>query len=358
MLQELAGVADEDTIVFRPKGSAPPTVMQMSPHDEVARRLAKQELEEKATELLMDNASLGTLLKYSVTNKGKQLRKVQRWVNYLKTMVQQHVMRYTVVTSANQPANGISKCITSPTQYWREAERVQGTQPAVTALKKLAMHMAKGRRSQNKNRAPKEEELPSDDEEESMEVVKAVEEDEDGEEQDAETLANTVTNGARKGEYRAAYKAAVEQKERNRKENKRRKKRRIQLEEGISSDEESVKTSKRGRAKSVKTSKRGRAKAVKKGDDHDEEARLQAVSRKRWTREEQEAGYPIRAHDSTESAMEEADEASDGSALKGSSVEEEKSKSRSQKRNQKMRKQGVRKRGRGENSKEGVREVA
>jgi hypothetical protein len=252
----------------------------------------------------------------------------------LKTMVQQHVMRYTVVTSANQPANGISKCITSPTQYWREAERVQGTQPAVTALKKLAMHMAKGRRSQNKNRAPKEEELPSDDEEESMEVVKAVEEDEDGEEQDAETLANTVTNGARKGEYRAAYKAAVEQKERNRKENKRRKKRRIQLEEGISSDEESVKTSKKGRAKSVKTSKRGRAKAVKDGDDHDEGARSQAVSRQGWTREEHGAGHPIRAHDSTESAMEEADEASDGSEVKGSSVEESKSNRRTKKRNE------------------------
>jgi hypothetical protein len=52
MLQEMAGVADENTIVFRPKGSAPPTVMQMSPQDEVARALAKQELEERATELL------------------------------------------------------------------------------------------------------------------------------------------------------------------------------------------------------------------------------------------------------------------------------------------------------------------
>jgi hypothetical protein len=304
MLQELAGVADENTIVFRPKGSAPPTVMQMSPQDEVARALAKQELEERATELLIDNASLGTLLKYDVTNKGKQLRKVQRWVNYLKTMVQQHVMKYTIVTSPNQPANGISKCIISPTQYWREAERVQGTQPAVTALQKLALHMAKGRRSQNKNREPKEEELPSDDEEESMEVVKAVEEDDDGEEYDAVTLANTVVNETRKGKYRDAYKAAMEQRKRNKKENKRRKKRRILLEEGLSSDEESD-----------KTVHRGREKVVKERDDHDE---------------------VVSAHDSTESAMEEADEASDGSALKGSSVEESESMSRKKRRNRRI----------------------
>ncbi len=322
MLQELAGVADENTIVFRPKGSAPPTVMQMSPQDEVARALAKQELEERATELLIDNASLGTLLRYDVTNKGKQLRKVQRWVNYLKTMVQQHVMRYTVVTSPNQPANGISKCIISPTQYWREAERVQGTQPAVTALQKLALHMAKGRRSQNKNREPKEEELPSDDEEESMEVVKAVEEDDDGEEHDAVTLANTVVNETRKGKYRDAYKAAMEQRKRNKRENKRRKKRRILIEEGLSSDEESD-----------KTVRRGREKVVKERGDHDE---------------------VVSVHDSTESAMEEADEASDGSALKGSSVEESKRKSKSQRRNEQKKKKGcVRTRGRREDKKEG-----
>jgi hypothetical protein len=44
-----------------------------------------------------------------------------------------------------------------------------------------ALHMAKRRRSQNKNRETKEEELPSDDEEESMEVVKAGEKDDDRE---------------------------------------------------------------------------------------------------------------------------------------------------------------------------------
>jgi hypothetical protein len=153
-----------------------------------------------------------------------------------------------------------------------------------------ALHMAKGRRSQNKNREPKEEELSSDDEEESMEVVKAGEEDDDGEEHDAVTLANTVVNEARKGKYREAYKAAVEQKKRNKK-------------------------------------------VVKERDDHDE---------------------VVSAHDSTEWAMEEADEDSDGSELKRSSVEEGNRKSNSQRRKEQKKMKGfVRTRGRREDKKEG-----
>ena len=166
-----------------------------------------------------------------------------------------------------------------------------------------------------------------------MEAVKAVEEDDDGEEQEAMTLTNTVTNGARKGEYRAAYKAAEKQREKNKNENRRRKKRRILLEAGISSDDEII-----------ETSKRGRAKAVKEDHDQDEVARSNAVSRLAWTQEEHGVGHPISAHDSAESAMEEADEASEGSELMGSSVEEGKRRNNTQKRNETFERRGKRKR--------------
>ena len=52
------------------------------------------------------------------------------------------------------------------------------------------------------------------------------------------------------------------------------------------------------------------------------------MSRQGWTQEEHGAGHSISAHDSAESAMEEADEASHGSELMGSSVEESKCKSK------------------------------
>ena len=113
----------------------------------------QREFVNQPTVMLQDNASLVKAILPRVTNKGRQLRRLCRWINHVKGQINDQAAALQVVGSADQPANSVSKEIKSPTQHLRETIRVQGSQSALDELIATAKQMAKQRRSQRRGRS-------------------------------------------------------------------------------------------------------------------------------------------------------------------------------------------------------------
>ena len=152
--EEITGVADRDTVEAVPSGSARATMVSVSGgQDKETQEAMHREFVSQPTVMLQDNASLVKAILPRVTNKGRQLRRMCRYINHVKGQIDEQAAAIQVVGSADQPANSISKEIKSPTQHLRETIRVQGSQRALDELIVTAKTMAKQRRSQRRGKS-------------------------------------------------------------------------------------------------------------------------------------------------------------------------------------------------------------
>ena len=72
------------------------------------------------------------------STKAKALRRISRWLHYMISRVQERLIRVVSVKTKDQLANPLTKITYSPTQHWREAEWIQGSQPAIVHMQKVA----------------------------------------------------------------------------------------------------------------------------------------------------------------------------------------------------------------------------
>jgi hypothetical protein len=152
--EEITGVADRRTVEAVPRGAAEPTTVIVSgERDKEAQEGMQREFVTQPTVMLQDNASLVKAILPRVTNKGRQLRRLSRYINHIKGQINDRAAKLQVVGSPNQPANSISKELKSPTTHLRETIRVQGSQDALDRLIATAKQMAKQRRSQRRGRS-------------------------------------------------------------------------------------------------------------------------------------------------------------------------------------------------------------
>ena len=124
MSEEIAGIVSPTTLTDMPEGTAPPST------------------------IYLDNASLGIVLKWSTSSKGRGMRKVARLIQYMKGLEEVGLINVNVIPGPKQLANPMTKFFASPTDQWREAEYLQGSHPAMTAMQEVAKAMDNARRRQ------------------------------------------------------------------------------------------------------------------------------------------------------------------------------------------------------------------
>ena len=124
MSEEIAGVANNETVTDKPEGTAP------------------------ATAIKLDNASLGIVINTTTSKKSKGMRRVARLIQYVKGLVAQGLIWVDVIQGTKQLANPLTKFFNSPTEHWREVEYLQGTHPAVTQMQAKARALGLARKRQ------------------------------------------------------------------------------------------------------------------------------------------------------------------------------------------------------------------
>ena len=136
MSEEIAGIADNHTLVDVPNGAAPPTQMRSAPTKEVT----SNSLGNPPTTLGQDNLSLVIAAGQDVSRKPKMLRHMSRSLGCLRTAVREGLIELISVPAAEQRANPLTKNHSSPTTHWKEVEFIQGSQPAVIQFQEEAAH--------------------------------------------------------------------------------------------------------------------------------------------------------------------------------------------------------------------------
>ena len=93
--------------------------------------------------ICLDNASLAAVINNETSKKSKGLRRVDRLVQYVKDLQTEELIFVQPIRGTEQQANPVSKLILSPTQYWKEAEYMQGTQPTITRMQEVVAEMGR-----------------------------------------------------------------------------------------------------------------------------------------------------------------------------------------------------------------------
>ena len=131
-MEELAGMTREVNIDGEEQGM---TAIEVGVS--ISKPEVWGELEGPKIEVLLDNRSLHEVLRLPTTKKGKDLRRLGRWINWTKTSITQGIVRVTRVAGKDQKSNPITKTITVEKQHGSEIEWIQGSQPAVDELCEL-----------------------------------------------------------------------------------------------------------------------------------------------------------------------------------------------------------------------------
>ena len=132
MMEELAGMTREVNIDGEEQGM---TAIEVGVS--ISKPEVWGELEGPKIEVLLNNRSLHEVLRLPTTKKGKDLRRLGRWINWTKTSITQGIVRVTRVAGKDQKSNPITKTITVEKQHGSEIEWIQGSQPAVDELCEL-----------------------------------------------------------------------------------------------------------------------------------------------------------------------------------------------------------------------------
>ena len=155
------------------------------------------------TDTHLDNASLAIVLNLEITNKAKALRRISRWLHYMISRVQERLIRVVSVKTKDQLANPLTKITYSPTQHWREAEWIQGSQRAIVHMQKVARVAIRQRRDRTSPPKTVHEIGPQESKHE---------EDETEDNEHDETNVNTSSNATITKETETARKQAREAK--------------------------------------------------------------------------------------------------------------------------------------------------
>ena len=195
MAQEMAGVADENTVVDEPPGSGPPSALRAT----VTAPALREVMESPPSELVGDNNSLSKRIQLEVTNKGKAMRKFSRLINLVKGAVEAQQIKPRLTSTKRMKANPLTKTHSSPTEHWRESEWLMGSSRELDAMKQLAKdgaHRGKAQKATSRGEATKGAasacSYEGDDEgeqsgDEGGDLVK--------QQQQQQTIRNTVSNG-------------------------------------------------------------------------------------------------------------------------------------------------------------------
>ena len=125
-MEELAGMTREVNIDGEEQGL---TALEVGVS--ISKPEVRGVIEGPKIEILLDNRSLHVVLRLPTTKKGKDLRRLGRWINWTKTSITQGIVRVTRVAGKDQKSNPITKTITVEKQHGSEIEWIQGSQPAV-----------------------------------------------------------------------------------------------------------------------------------------------------------------------------------------------------------------------------------
>jgi hypothetical protein len=155
--EEIAGIADNTTTELVPPGAPTPTAVNAKQ----SNATISNHITSPPTTTIQDNASLLIAIRQDVSKQGRALKSISRWVNQLKTQVAEGLVHPVQVGSKQQQANPLTKNNSSPTVYWREAEWLQGTQPAIIRMQQEAADY--GRRKTTPQRLGEMVAAPSND---------------------------------------------------------------------------------------------------------------------------------------------------------------------------------------------------
>ena len=138
--EELAGVGEGEPESDVPEGAAPPSLASISMTDPSFPARVRDVV--KPSETFVDNTAVYHPEVNEVSGKGRQLRRLCRYLNHIKSMIKEGLITVQLVPSKEQRANLLTKVLLSPTGFWREAIFLQGSQPAIVRLQALAAALA------------------------------------------------------------------------------------------------------------------------------------------------------------------------------------------------------------------------
>ena len=102
------------------------------------------------TLMLVDNRTLSNCILYEHSSSMKKLKTQIRLMNYIKMAISQDKIKQVLVRTEHQPADMLTKMLTSPTLQWLHMEEMMGSHLAVTKYKSIVRDMRRGRRPQGK----------------------------------------------------------------------------------------------------------------------------------------------------------------------------------------------------------------
>ena len=147
-VEEIAGIANESTIMTVPEGSPPATELVTA-----FRSSALGEyLRASPTEQFCDNRSLVIVLGHKHTKKEKALRRASRKLEHIRERVREGLVTVRQVSGKEQLANPLTKVTSSPTDHWRQVEWTNGSQPVVREFQEMAAVLAAGKKSASRTR--------------------------------------------------------------------------------------------------------------------------------------------------------------------------------------------------------------
>ena len=126
MHEEIAGVADSQTTSQSVEGQGEPTPTHTA----------------TAAAVLQDNKPLLQTVTVDTSNKGKQLRRLSRWISYIRGEAKKGYIKPVLVTTVQQRSDPLTKLDFSPSSHWKSIEWLQGSHPAITTLQAAANRRA------------------------------------------------------------------------------------------------------------------------------------------------------------------------------------------------------------------------
>ena len=102
------------------------------------------------TLMLVDNRTLSNCIMYEHASAMKKLKIQVRLINYIKMAISKNYIKQELVGTKHQPADMMTKMLTSPTLQWLHMEEMMGSHPAVAEYKAIVKDMRRGRRAQGK----------------------------------------------------------------------------------------------------------------------------------------------------------------------------------------------------------------
>lgn len=191
MAEEVAGIADRTTIKAVPEGTANPTEMVSTNTSPDVEDIMVPKTNEP-TDIHLDNAALASILGLTMSKKERALKRLSRWLQYLRSRVKEGLVRVVSVRTKDQLANPLTKTTASPTEHWRESEWILGTQEAVTEMQEMARKMAKQRKSSRTSPPVRWHQIRMAPNNAELSMTEEVEERDDTDEE--ETASNTIAN--------------------------------------------------------------------------------------------------------------------------------------------------------------------